>query len=287
MTNLRLRLILIYGVICVTSSSFIIRLAEQKPYSLAFTRVLLTGLIASIILRKFSLTDYKMDFRDKVKIFIAGFALATHFGWWFESLDYLPIGTSLSLTNTAPVWLAFLLYFAYDEKINRRQWMAISLVIIGCIILFLDNKNLGDTGLLGLTLALGSAIGFAIYLVMARNMVSKIGLWQYFGMVNLCAAFVFVPWIIFNSQIYYVFTVEIWFWGVILALVPGISGHAVYNWAMSKINPIEVGLVTLAEPILGLILAWFIFAEVLSFYQIIGISILLSAILISINSKSQ
>ena len=46
------RIILILGVLGVTSSSFIIKLSNQPAYILAFSRVFLTGIIAYFLLNK-------------------------------------------------------------------------------------------------------------------------------------------------------------------------------------------------------------------------------------------
>ena len=42
------RAILFFGVLMVTSSSFIIRFGDQEPYALAFVRVLLSGILSLI-----------------------------------------------------------------------------------------------------------------------------------------------------------------------------------------------------------------------------------------------
>ena len=79
--------------------------------------------------------------------------------------------------------------------------------------------------------------------------------------------------------------IELWLWGALLALGPGILGHAVYNWSMSKLHQIDVAIATLGEPILGTIMAWIIFTEVLSPLQSVGLSLLLLAIIISFWSR--
>ena len=73
-------------------------------------------------------------------------------------------------------------------------------VVLGSVILFSNNSNLGDNGIEGLTLAMGSAFGFAIYLILAKSMVPKLGLWRYFGLVNLFAALTILPWLFVRNQ---------------------------------------------------------------------------------------
>ncbi len=291
-------MILFFGVIMVTTSSFIIRFANQDSYALAFVRVLITSIYSlclALIISKSKSSDSivkeKLTVKDAGLIFLAGASLASHFAWWFSSLDYIPISTSLSLTNTAPVWLALISFFLLKTKMNYRQVGAILLVVLGTIILFIEAIGFDFSVILientsfGLILALSSAIGFAIYLLIAKLLLSKYGLWRYFGLVNLSSAITLIFWLLVQNKISVLLNIDLWFWGALLALFPGILGHAVYNWSMSKLHQVDVAIATLGEPILGTILAWIIFTEVLSPLQSIGLSFLLLAIIISFWSR--
>jgi len=281
----RTRLILACGVLGVTSSAFIIRTADQPSYALAGTRVFLTGIISFFLLNR----DYNLSLsrKDIGKIVLSGISLASHFGWWFDSLNHLPIGTSLSLTNTAPVWMAVILLLFFQTSIKRRQLISILCVILGSTILFIDNSGTQSGDIIGLSLALGSAVGFAIYLILAREMVPKLGLWKYFGLVNLVAAMVLFPWAAGLGQFNVVTPRRLWFYGLLLALIPGISGHAIYNWTIPKLDTIDVGVATLGEPILGTIIAWFGLSEILSPLQVLGIIFLILAIAFTLEPNSR
>lgn len=293
--KLKARLILFYGVLSVTSSSFIIRAAYdslgfEAPYTLAFVRVLSTALVSLFVLSSVWQTSSSprgINRRDLLFMAVAGIALATHFGWWFSSLRFIPVGVSLSLTNTAPVWLTFLLFLFYQKLPSNRQYLAIASVLVGSTILFLGNADFGEQGALGLILALASAIGFALYLLMAKGRVDEFGLWKYFGMVNLFAALTLLFWIVSLDELSLLMNWELWGWGLLLAIVPGVMGHAVYNWSMNRLDSIDVGIATLGEPVLGTILAIFIEQELLGWYQSIAIFFLILAIALTLDFRSR
>lgn len=289
MQKSRVRLILVFGVLGVTSSSFIFLEADKDPYSIAFIRVLLTGLISYFLISKNYITTNQVPItrRDLAKIFIAGFSLATHFSWWFASLNYIPVGISLALTNTAPIWLAILVIIIYKQSPNPNQLISMFFVILGSIILFSNNSKLGENGLEGLTLAMGSAFGFAIYLILAKSMVPKLGLWRYFGLVNLFAAITIFPWLFVRNRQSDLFDPSLWFWGLSLAIFPGILGHAIYNFSMSKLDPIDVSIATLGEPVLGSFLAYIFLDQFLSNLQILAMSSLILAIGFTVNISNE
>ncbi|MHA2501983.1 MAG: DMT family transporter [Candidatus Kariarchaeaceae archaeon] len=278
----RTRLVLFCGVLGVTSSAFIIRAADQPPYILAATRVLLTGLIALFVLNR----DYRFAVPNPIKrnIILAGVALATHFGWWFDSLGYLNVGTSLSLTNTAPVWMAIFVFMLFKKKPKQNQMISIGWVIFGSFVLFQGSAT-DSVNLRGLLLALGSAIGFAIYLISARESVPILGLWKYFGLVNLTAAATLLIWSIPLGEFQTITQPKLWLFALLLAVFPGILGHAIYNWSIPRLDTIDVGIATLGEPILGTIIAWIFLSEELSNSEIIGIFLLLLAIGFTIERK--
>lgn len=277
------RLILYLGVLAVTTSSFIIRFADQDAYSLAASRVLLTGLFSLILSTKFNYSKLQISRKEIGLIILSGMSLASHFAWWFESLSFLPIGTSLSLTNTAPVWLVIISVLINKKFPPKNSFLSILLVVLGTTFLFIASYS--DTIIVqGLLLALGSAIGFAIYLLIAKELVNKVGLWRYFGMVNLTAGITLLI-VLFLSGNQGITNVDVWQYGVVLALVPGMLGHATYNWAMSKIDQVDVALATLGEPVLGTFFAWVVFSELLKLEEFIGVMLLLSAILLSLVGK--
>ncbi|OLS23388.1 MAG: Threonine/homoserine exporter RhtA [Candidatus Heimdallarchaeota archaeon LC_2] len=288
MNKSQVRLILAGGVLGVTSSSFIFLEANKDPYSIAFVRVLLTGIISFFFISRIrgANQESQIEFNDILKILVAGFSLATHFSWWFASLNYIPVGISLALTNTAPIWLTVLVIIIYRQKPQTNQWIAIIFVIIGSVLLFSDNTQLGDQGLEGLILALGSAIGFAVYLILARSMVPRLGLWRYFGLVNLSASGFILIWIFITAHISDLSEPSIWIWGLLLAIFPGILGHAIYNFSMSRLDPIDVSVATLGEPVLGTIIAYAHLDQTLSNLQILALSSLVVAITFTIRSSN-
>ncbi|MCY3411917.1 MAG: EamA family transporter [Candidatus Heimdallarchaeota archaeon] len=277
------RVILYLGVLAVTTSSFIIRWAQQDAYSLAAARVVMTGIISLLFSLRFKYGKLNLSAREYLLIIVSGVSLASHFAWWFASLSYIPIGTSLSLTNTAPVWIIILSILFFKKWPTTKHWISIISVVIGTLILFLTSYS-EDLEVQGLLLAVASAIGFAIYLLIAKMMVDRVGLWRYFGLVNSIAGITLLPIVLLQQKD--VGIPELWIFGIILAIIPGMFGHAVYNWAMSKIDQVDVAIATLGEPVLGTILAMFIFAEFLEWTQIIGMVFLLLAILLTVLDKS-
>ncbi|MCE7734005.1 MAG: EamA family transporter, partial [Candidatus Heimdallarchaeota archaeon] len=96
-----------------------------------------------------------------------------------------------------------------------------------------------------------------------------------------------LPWLFVRNQQSDLLDPSLWFWGLALAVFPGILGHAIYNFSMSKLDPIDVSIATLGEPVLGSILAYVFLHQLLSNLQIVAMSSLILAIGFTINISNR
>ncbi len=286
---------MLIGILAVTSSSFII-LAAYEPsgaqvdrVSLAFVRVLFTALLSLTIVwirrsKTHKLVKHTYSKKDFLVISSSGLALALHFSFWFISLDYLPIGVSLALTNTAPIWILAFMFIFYREVQKVKQVIGVLVGVGGAVVLSVNNLTLFlDKGLsLGALLALISAFGLAIYLALAKYGVDKFGLWLYFGQVNLVAAVGLYIYLTISGNLSHVSLMAITY-GLSLALIPGLLGHASFQYSMSKLPSSLVSIATLGEPLLGALFAWFIFSQKLSFVEVVGMLLIPMGVFLTLN----
>ncbi len=294
-------LVLLFGILMVTSSSFIVLGASDggepiNRVALAFARVLITGIIAFFILGRLQFTERLGDpsffsRHPKLSVVIAGFSLAIHFASFFISLDFLPVGVSLSLTNTAPIWMLVIAIFFFKERPRVIDWVSIIMAIMGIVIL--GTKDFSFSGDLtrysiGVLMALLSGIVLAIYLMVAKWGVDKFGLWRYFGIVNLTASGTLLTYILIIGEFETISPAAL-FYGLLLAIFPGLMGHASFQYAMSRLPTPLVGAATIGEPLLGTLLAFFFLGQHLAFLDILGIALTLLALVIVViahNSSS-
>ena len=280
--------VLLLGLLGVTSSSFIILLSGDSSglmldrIQLAFFRVFFTGFTSYFLLRRVIRRDngFRSSFTgvNLLLILLSGISLALHFSLWFLSLDFLPVGVSLSLTNTAPVWLllfSFLLHRSFPSfsELSGIFCCVLGIFVIGLSSYFLSGSSLG-LSYVGVLLALFSGFSLSIYLGLASWGVNEYGLWKYFGLVNLSSAVFIFLYILFFQDLASI-GVEVIFYGVLLALVPGLVGHASFQYSMSKLPSSLVSSATLGEPVLGAVVAWLFLGQALSYYELLSIFLVL------------
>ena len=74
---------------------------------------------------------------------------------------------------------------------------------------------------------------------------------------------------------------RIYFWMLLLAIVPQLLGHSTFNWALRYLSATYVSITLLGEPIGSAILAYFFLKEVPTGLMIFGAILILLGIFIA------
>lgn len=268
------------AVIIMSTSSIIIRFCSAPALVIAFYRVLFTSLMAGSLKGsklKNSLIDIKR--RDYLLIIRAGFFLALHFAFWTTSLSYTSISSSVLFTNLQVIFVLLFSIVFLREKLSKLVIGGIMLALTGSLFIALGDLQTGKFW--GDMLALASGLFIAIYLIIGRKVRTHIDAMNYTMLVSIVAALVLFPicWVM-NLNLTNYSSLN-WLLFFLLALGPGLLGHGVLNWALKYVKAPIVAVSILGESVGASILAFFIFQELLQWYQIIGGLLILTGIYIA------
>jgi len=61
-----------------------------------------------------------------------------------------------------------------------------------------------------------------------------------------------------------------WFWFIMLAIIPTLLGHSLFNWAVKYISTNVISMSILFEPIGAAVLAYFVLNEMVTWTQFTG-----------------
>ena len=275
-------IILVFGIIGVSTGSIFARLADAPALVTAAYRVGLASLIL-IPLAAWKARDElrNLSFHDIRLAIVSGFFLALHFASWISSLDYTAIANSVVLVNTIPLWVGLLTPLIAKDRLTRATVISIIVSVIGGVIIGFGDFATGGQALFGDFLAVIGAICAAIYLLLGRNLRRQLSLLSYVAICYGSAAlFLWLAVIALQLPVsgYSTQTVAA-FWA--MALVSQIIGHSSYNWALKWFSSGFVAVALLGEPIGATIMAYIIFNEGLTWTKFIGGLVILSAIYIA------
>lgn len=197
---------------------------------------------------------------------------------FFQSLNYLPVGTSVSLRYTSPIFAAILAFFLLKEKIKTIQWFLFLLAFVGVLLI----KGFGtDVNTIGLIFVLVSAVFQGLVFVLIRKIGSKehpLVIINYFMVI----AFVFGGLMSINNWI----NPKPTEWLLLLSL--GVLGYIGQLYMTKAFQTNETNLVAPLknlEVIFAIIIGTFWFGEIYNLLTLLGVFLILFGLVYNIYIK--
>jgi drug/metabolite transporter (DMT)-like permease len=230
----------------------------------------------------------------------SGSFLAVHFATWITSLEYTSVASSVVFVTTGPLWVALLSPVLLKEHLPQSAIFGLVLALAGGTFIALADActwngglscpALGDVlqgrAMWGNFLALAGAWAITGYLILGRKLRAGVSLVPYIFLVYGIAA-VLLLIIMFAAEDSPVgFAPRTYLWIFLLAAIPQVIGHSIYNWALKHLPAALVAVTTLGEPIGSVILAYFILKEAPTLTTLFGGALILTGIYLATKSKS-
>jgi drug/metabolite transporter (DMT)-like permease len=284
------------AIVAVSTASLLIRFSQEYVPSITIAAFRLG--LAALILLPYTLIKHSREIKslswDDLKFaLLAGFLLAVHFASWITSLEYTSVASSVVLVTTTPLWVALLAPFFLGEKTPRIAFVGMVIALVGGIVIALSDVcvwlpagiscqgnigNLGSKTLLGDFLALIGAIAGASYLMIGKHLRSRISLTPYIFLVFSASAIFLVVAMLIMEGVPPIYPRKVYLWLLLLALVPQLLGHSIFNWSLKYLPTGYVAVNLLGEPVGSTILAYFFLNETPPAVKIIGAILILAGI---------
>ncbi len=289
-------LIVPIGIVAVSTASLLIRFSQEYASSITIAAFRM-GLAATILL-PFTLIKYRQELKTLSRsnilfALLAGLLLAVHFASWITSLEYTSVASSVVLVTTTPLWVTLLAPFFLGEKTPGIALVGLVIALLGGFIIAISDVcvwipggincqstiwSLGSKALLGDALALLGAIAGAAYLMIGRHLRRQISLTPYIFLVFSAAAIFLVIAMFIMDGLPPIYPDKVYGWLLLLAIVPQLLGHSIFNWSLKYLPTGYVSANLLGEPIGSTILAYFFLNEKPPAVKIIGAILILAGI---------
>ncbi|MFC1874679.1 DMT family transporter [Chloroflexota bacterium] len=280
MTNVKLYLILVLGVVSVSFAAVFIRLADAPPLVIAAYRML----IAAAVITPFYLVSprglpKKLLKRDVLLVLLSAVLLALHFGLWITSLEYTSIASSVVLVTSHPVFVAVISYFLWQERLSRKAVLGIVVALGGVAIINYGGFALSPEAIFGNILALLAAAAVGIYLIIGRHLKERVRLLPYLSAVYGGAALILLVATLIAGYSFVGYSANTYLMFLLLALIPQLAGHSFLNKAVRLMPATIVSVAILGEPVGAIILGYIILGEGITVIEVIGSILSLGGIL--------
>jgi drug/metabolite transporter (DMT)-like permease len=184
------------------------------------------------------------------------------------------------LVNTAPILVLILAPLFLQEPITATDSLSVVITFLGAgLIVGIDTLMFSLEHFVGDVCALGSALCYAMYVIVARklrrNYSAPVIMGWFFG---LGAIFLWIGGIVCGDDLFTAPSYRSWLFLMLLGLLPTGVGHFCYNVSLKYVPAAKASTIILLEPVSGTLLAWIFFHEIPPIVSGIGILIVLIGI---------
>ncbi|KGR91699.1 membrane protein [Ureibacillus massiliensis 4400831 = CIP 108448 = CCUG 49529] len=262
---------ILIGVISISLSAILVKLATADAGVIAFYRMLFSVLIMSPIFFMKHTHEIKLiTKRDWIFSTIAGVFLAFHFILWFESLNYTSVASSTVLVTLQPLFAFVGTYFFFKEPLTLKTVISGLIAILGSFLISWGDFQVSGTALYGDMLALIACALITGYLLFGQDVRKRISLITYTMVVYSISTICLFLYVIVKGESFGPYSSMDWLWFLLLAIIPNLFGHTLFNWALKWVSTNIISVAVLFEPIGAALLAYIVFSESLIPSQIIG-----------------
>lgn len=278
---------LIVGMIAISFSPIFVRYSDAPVAIQGMYRMLFTVLIMLPFGAKHFQAIRTISRKDWLLLSLAGFFLALHFLLWMESLSYTSIASSTIILALEPVFVMIGAYFVFKDRPNKIAILGLILALIGAICVGSGDIGLSQSAFKGDVLSFLGTLAVAVNIVIAKQILSRVPSYLYSLIVFFITVVCFAIYNVSNGISFTNYPRKEWLLFLLLAIIPTIFGHLVFNWLLQYVKSATISMSVLAEPVGASILGMVIFHEMITGFQLAGGVLIILGLFLYLKSEQQ
>ncbi|WP_338044851.1 DMT family transporter [Paenibacillus lignilyticus] len=225
--------------------------------------------------------------KDWLLLLAAGFFLALHFLLWMASLTYTSIASSTILLALEPVFVMVGAFLLFKDKPRKFAVIGMIVALIGAISIGSGDITLSQRAFFGDSLSFFGALAVAVNMLIAKQILKRVSSFLYsfivFGVTTVCFAIYNVA----TSTPMSGYADREWIVFLLLAIVPTVFGHMIFNWLLKYVKPTTISMSVLAEPVGASLLGMLLFREMVTGFQLIGGAFVIAGLILYMRAEKQ
>lgn len=266
-TGRSIYLLFFVGIIAISFSSIFVRWSSADVAVIAMYRLFLTNLLMLPFIWKYRHEMLRLNVRQWVLLVASGVMLALHFLLWMGSLRLTSVASSTVILALEPILILAGSIWLFKAKVNRMMIIGMGIALLGSIAIGAGDFQLAGTALQGDILSLLGTIAVAVHMLLGQFLRTGLSAFSYNFWVFFVAACTLAVYNLIQGHAFGGYAASEWGIFLLLAIVPTIFGHYLFNWLLQYMNATTVSMGVLGEPVFSSLLAWVLLGEALSTLQ--------------------
>ncbi|WP_445744974.1 MULTISPECIES: DMT family transporter [unclassified Paenibacillus] len=260
-------LLMLIGIVAISFSSIFIKWSSAPVSVQGMYRLLFTSLLMLPFARPYSGAAFALRRKDWLLLVVSGAMLALHFLLWMGSLKFTSVASSTMIMALEPVFIMLGAYLLYKEKSSMAAIAGLAIAIFGVVFIGWGDIGLSSDNLKGDLLSIGGTAAVAAHLLIGQKLVARMPPYLYSLIVFIAAVIVFAVYNLLAGIPFFDYPPREWGIFVLLAVVPTVFGHILFNWLLQYTSATTVSMNILGEPVGASILAFLLLGEQLTILQ--------------------
>lgn len=232
-----------------------------------------------------------LNIRDISYIFLQSLCAGLLFNIFaLEGMRYISATVAGIVASILPVTISILAYFILREKLGRNNYIALSLAVLGIIVLHLDTIGTGNSSnlILGILLVMLATVPEGMYTILSKLLSNKLHIILHLIIINLLnvlltGAYFYcfydsVPKMLSNLDF------NVWMW-ILLAGLCSFSFYSFWTKGVMGVKANTAALFACVMPVATSVIAILFLDESLSLYDITGMMMVTASIFIGIRDE--
>ncbi|MEC0091256.1 DMT family transporter [Paenibacillus macquariensis] len=261
---------LLIGVIAVSFSAIFVKWSSAPASIQGMYRLL----FAVLIMLPFGIrrvSEFRaVSYKNWILLGVSGFFLALHFLLWMGSLKYTTVSSSTIILALEPVFIWCGAYFIFKERISSLAKVGMLIAVAGAALIGWGDVGISSANLYGDLLSFLGTMAVAVHMLIGQKLMSQVSVYVYNMSVFFSAVVVFALYNVIMGVSFTNYNDREWGIFLLLAIVPTVFGHMLFNWLLQYISATTVSMSILGEPIGASLLAFILLNETMSWIQISG-----------------
>lgn len=256
-------LLLLGAAVLWSTGGFLIKLVDVSGMAVSSARSLIAVFTLIALTRRVPL-------RPSIQVVRGGILYALTVTTFVVATKLTTAANAIVLQYAAPVYVALLSARFLGERVSRRDWGAIGVVLLGMAIFFADGITVGNN--LGNLVAILSGVCFALFVVSLRQLRDQNPV-DAVIVGNVLAFLLGSPWLLDSS-----WNLESIFGICLLGFFQLGLSYYLYTQAIVHVTALEAVLIPVLEPLLNPVWVYVGMGELPSKWAICGASLVLTAV---------
>ena len=269
---------LLAGNVALALGPWLVRLADTGAVSAAFWRLFLALPFLVLFARVAGQPLRGLPRKTLAIVAIGALAFASDLASWHIGIEMTRLGNATLFGNAGSIILLFWGFIAARMLPRGFDWLAIVCALGGAAILLGRSLEISAETFVGDLFCITAGLLYAVYLLTLQNERGQFGSWSLLVWVSIFACpFLLGLALILGEPVW----PTDWTPVIVLFITSQLIGQGLLVYSLGHFPPLFIGLALLTQPAIAAAIGYWVFDEVLSVLDIVGMLLLGSALVVS------